>query len=148
MHIARFVDYFFVVGLHIMPFFCVSSSQSDAQLCSNHRACTTRQCDSLRASATSQGVLWLSQSCCVTSQNCRATSQGCSVMSQDCCKTIWDLTTRVALGAVRLSHAARACRTAPPPAPVFGVISQLCKILYCYISCNVKGLGHWEQKTR
>ena len=37
-----------VVGLQIMPFFCVSGSQSDAQLCS-----------SLRASATPQGVVCL-----------------------------------------------------------------------------------------
>ena len=45
------------------------------------------ECDSLRASATSQGVLFGFQGCCVTSQSCCATSQGCSVMSQDYCKT-------------------------------------------------------------
>ena len=67
-HIARIVDHFFVVGLHIMPFFCVLSSQSDAQLCSNHRARATRQCDSLRVSAASLGVLWRSQISCVTSK--------------------------------------------------------------------------------
>ena len=38
------------------------------------------------------------------------------------------MTTRVAVGAVRLSDGAHACRTAPSPAPVFGVTSQLGKI--------------------
>ena len=36
------------------------------------------------------------------------------------------------MGAVRLSHAAHACRTAPSPAPVLGVISQLCNITKFY----------------
>ena len=65
-----------------------------------------------------QGVLRLSQSCCVTPQSCCvttqiccATSQGCSVMSQDCCKTNLVITTRVAVGAVRLFHRAHTCRT-------------------------------------
>ena len=115
---------FSVVGLHIMPFFCVSSSRSDAQLCSNHRAHATRQCDSFRASATSQGVLWLSQSCCVTSQSCSATSQG----SRDVTLLLQDY----------LSHNPQSCSgccetvsysTCLSPAPVFEVISPLCKIV-------------------
>ena len=85
-HSQEFV-LFCAVGLQIMPFFCVYSSQSDAQLCSNHRARATRQCDRLRASAKFHGVLWLSQSCCMTSHICCSTSKGYSVMSQDCCMT-------------------------------------------------------------
>ena len=45
------------------------------------------QQDSVKASATSQCILWLSQSCCVRSQSCCARSQGCRVMSQDCWMT-------------------------------------------------------------
>ena len=40
-----------------------------------------------------------------------------------------DTTTRVAVVAVRLFHREHTCRTAPSPAPVFVVISQLGKIL-------------------
>ena len=76
-------------------------------------------------------VMWLSQSCCVTSQSCYATSQGCRVMTQDCSKPYNVIAPRLAVGAVTLSHRARACCTAPSPAPVFDVISQLCKILHC-----------------
>ena len=52
-------------------------------------------------------------------------------MSYNCSKTNWVITLRVAVGAVRLSRRVRACCTALSPAPVFEVISQLCKILYC-----------------
>ena len=104
-------------------------SQSYAQRCSNYRARATIQCDSFRTPEISQGVLWLTQSCCVTSQSCFTTSQGCSVMSQDCCKTYSVITPTVSVGGVRLSHRAHACRTAPSPASVLGVISQLSKIL-------------------
>ena len=39
------------------------------------------------------------------------------------------------MGAVRLSHAARACRTAPSPVPVFGVMSQLYHIYWLIPIC-------------
>ena len=54
------------------------------------------QQDSVKASATSQCVLWLSQSRCVR-------CQGYSVMSQNCCKTNQVITTKVAVGAVTVS---------------------------------------------
>ena len=59
----------------------------------SHSSCNKTICDSLRASATSQGVLLLSQSYCVTSQSCWA-------MSQDCCYTNLVITPSVGVGAV------------------------------------------------
>ena len=71
----------------------------------------TRQCDSLRASATTHSRLWLSQ-------GCDGTSQGSSGMSQDRFKpNHYVLTTRIAAGAVRLFHRARTCHTTTATSP-------------------------------
>ena len=71
----------------------------------------TRQCDSLRASATTHSMLWLSQ-------GCDGTSQGSSNMSQDRFKpNHYVLTARIAAGALRLSHRARACHTTTVTSP-------------------------------
>ena len=77
--------------------------------------------------------LWLPHSWC-------ATLKICYVMSQDCCKTSV-LTTRVAVGAVRLLHRAQACRTAQQPLTVFGVTSPLGKIFVMSLVYNYEAIS-------